>query len=475
MIVTAFDCSDPIAIASRLRPLPRFAMLDSALESAALGRFTFLAADPFGTFRVVGERMFWNGEEILPTTADTRSPGRRILAELGRRLALYRQEPVAGLPPFQGGAIGHVAYEFGRLLERVSSAPLPSDGVAELEMHFYDVIVACDLAARRALLISTGWPELDKERRERRARERAELFLSLFLSLIEGAEPNGKPFLGFGNFVFNASLDKAGYEAAVVRTREYILSGDIFQANIARRIEIDVPAGFDAWGYYRALRAGNPAPFAAFLDHGDVQIASSSPERLIEVRENHVEARPIKGTAPRSVDPAEDAARASTLAQSEKDRAENVMIVDLLRSDLSTVCKPHTVRVPSLCGVETYTSLHHLVSVVTGELKDGHTAVDALAAVFPGGSITGAPKIRAMEIIAELERTPRDIYCGSIGYLGFDGSADFNIAIRTVTFAGGHASLGSGCGITLLSDPEAEFEEAELKAGRLLDAFRRTA
>jgi para-aminobenzoate synthetase component 1 len=471
MIITAIDGSDPMAIAGRLRPLPRFAFLDSALAGAALGRHAFLAADPFGAFSVKDGRMFWNGEEIASRPGNQRSLGRRALAELGRRLALYRQESVVGLPPFQGGAIGHVAYEFGRLLEHLPSAPVPTDGIAELEMHFYDVVIAFDLIDGRAFLISTGWPEPEADRRERRARERAEQFVAL----IKGPAPAEEPFVGLADPVFSANLDRDGYEAAVVRTRDYILAGDIFQANIARRIEVDLPTGFDAWGYYRALRAANPAPFAAFIDHGNVQIASSSPERLIEVRGCHVETRPIKGTAPRAADPLEDAARAAALAASEKDRAENVMIVDLLRSDLSAVCKPHMVKVPNLCEVETYASLHHLVSTVTGELAEGRTAVDALAAVFPGGSITGAPKIRAMEIIAELERVPRDIYCGAVGYLGFDGSADFNIAIRTATFAGNGASLGAGCGITLLSDPAAEFEEAELKAQRLIDAFRRPA
>lgn len=471
MIVTTFDCTDPMVVAGRLRPLPRFAFLDSAQAGSALGRHAFLAADPFATFRVAGGRVFWNGDEIAQQPNDPRSAGRWALAELDRRLALCRQEAVAGLPPFQGGAIGHVAYEFGRLLEHLPSAPASTEGIAELEMHFYDVVVACDLAGGRAFLISTGWPEQEANRRERRARDRAEQLLAL----IEGPAPAEQPFLGLGNPVFRTNLERSGYEAAVARTRDYILAGDIFQANIARRIETSLPPGFDAWGYYRALRAANPAPFAAFIDHGDTQIASSSPERLIEVRGRQVEARPIKGTARRAVDPADDAAGAAALAASEKDRAENVMIVDLLRSDLSAVCKPHSVRVPSLCAVETYASLHHLVSVVTGELRDDRSAVDALAAVFPGGSITGAPKIRAMEIIAELEKAPRDIYCGAIGYFGFDGSADFNIAIRTATFAEGGASLGAGGGITLLSDPAAEFDEAELKARRLIDAFRRPA
>jgi para-aminobenzoate synthetase component 1 len=460
MIVIPLESADPLAVARRLRPLPGFAFLDSALVDADLGRHAFVAADPFGTLRVADGRTFWNGEEV--------APGRRALDELSRRLALYRQPTMAGLPPFQGGAIGHVAYEFGRLLEHLPTAPPPPDGIADMELHFYDAIVAFDLADNSAFVLSTGWPELEDCKREKRARLRADQLLAL----IDGPAPAEAPFAGLADPVFTTNLDRPAYEAAVARTRDYILAGDIFQANIARRIDLDLPAGFDAWGYYRTLRAANPAPFAAFLDHGAVQIASSSPERLLAVRGRHVETRPIKGTARRAADPVEDAALKAALTASDKDRAENVMIVDLLRSDLSAVCRPHTVRVPRLCAVETYASLHHLVSTVTGELADDRTAVDALAAVFPGGSITGAPKIRAMEIIAELERAPRGVYCGAIGYLGFDGSADFNIAIRTATFAGGRASLAAGGGITLLSDPAAEFEEAELKARRLVDAFR---
>jgi para-aminobenzoate synthetase component 1 len=204
-------------------------------------------------------------------------------------------------------------------------------------------------------------------------------------------------------------------------------------------------------------------------------VASSSPERFVQLEGNLVETRPIKGTVPRSVEPTLDAFRGRELIASDKDRAENVMIVDLLRNDLSRVCKPGTVQVPRLCGLETYANVHHLVSVVTGELEDSHDGLDLLKASFPGGSITGAPKIRAMEIIAELEGRPRGLYCGSIGYIGFDGAMDLNIAIRTVTVEKGEASFGVGGGITVLSDPAMERAESLTKAERLFRAFREVA
>lgn len=471
MVVIPIAFRPVLEIARRLRSLPMFAMLESALPNAAFGRHAFLAAEPFGRLRVVDGRCYWNDEEILAAEGDRRSPGRRALDELYARLKLYCSEPLPGLPPFQGGAAGYVAYEFGRLLERLPGAPEPVDGVADLDMAFYDVVVALDVIDRKAFIVSTGWPEIDPAKRERRAQERADRFLAL----IEAEAPEDSPYAGITDPMVTSNLDAAAYEAAVARTRDYILAGDIFQANIARRVEVELPDGFDAFGYYRALRDASPAPFSAWLDFGAVKIASSSPERLLAVRGAEVETRPIKGTARRADDPAEDARLAAALAASDKDRAENVMIVDLLRSDLSAVCRPGSVHVPRLNAVESYAGLHHLVSTVTGTLAEGRTAVDALAAVFPGGSITGAPKIRAMEIIAELERAPRGVYCGAIGYLGFDGSADFNIAIRTVTFAGGKASLGAGSGITMLSDPAAEEAEARLKAARMLAAFGRPA
>jgi para-aminobenzoate synthetase component 1 len=246
----------------------------------------------------------------------------------------------------------------------------------------------------------------------------------------------------------------------------------VFQANIARRFSVMLPTWFDALAFYERLRSLNPAPFAAFLRYGDFTIASSSPERFLNLDGQRVETRPIKGTIARSIDPKEDQRRAEFLLASEKDRAENIMIVDLLRNDLSRVCTAHSVEVPTLCGLESYASVHHLASVVTGMLARDQDAVTLLRACFPGGSVTGAPKVRAMEIIAEIEGTSREVYCGAIGFIGFNGCMDTNIAIRTVMIRDRVAVFHAGGGITAMSQPEAEYEETLAKAQRIFDAFR---
>ncbi|HEY5363598.1 MAG TPA: aminodeoxychorismate synthase component I, partial [Aestuariivirga sp.] len=271
---------------------------------------------------------------------------------------------------------------------------------------------------------------------------------------------------------WHSNFTKDAYEKAVARTVEYILAGDIFQANITQCFAAEIPPGFDAFAFYQRLRQKNPAPFAAYLDFPGVAIASSSPERLVKMAGYQLEARPIKGTRPRVGDVARNAAMIAELQSSRKDRAENVMIVDLLRNDLSRIAKPGSVTVPVLCGLESYANVHHLVSIVAAEARDNMNAIDVLQAVFPGGSITGAPKIRAMEIIAEMEQQARGIYCGSIGWMGFNGHADFNIAIRTAVFAQGKAYVQSGGGITARSNPTAEYEESLTKINSIMQAFQ---
>ena len=276
------------------------------------------------------------------------------------------------------------------------------------------------------------------------------------------------PLPGFPGVTSNFS--RADYEAAVRRVVEYIHAGDCFQVNLSQRLL--APLREHPLELYGRLRELNPAPFAAYFDLGDFQILSASPERFLRVHpDGEVETRPIKGTRPRGKTPAEDAALVRDLANSPKDRAENVMIVDLLRNDIGKVCEYGSVRVPRVCEVETFRFVHHLVSEVRGKLKPGLGSLDLLAAAFPGGSVTGAPKVRAMEIIAELEPTARGPYCGCLGWVGFDGAMDTNILIRTFTAGRGWVQFPVGGGIVADSDPAREYEETLHKAAGLLRAL----
>jgi para-aminobenzoate synthetase component 1 len=267
-----------------------------------------------------------------------------------------------------------------------------------------------------------------------------------------------------------SSFDRAGYLAAVRRAIDYIRAGDCFQVNLAQRLLH--PATLPPLELYRRLRERNSAPFAGYFDTGDFAVASASPERFVRVEGGEVETRPIKGTRPRGATPEEDRRRADELLRSAKDRAENVMIVDLLRNDLGRVCAYGSVRVEAVCRLETYRHVHHLVSEVRGRLREGMGPVDLLRAAFPGGSVTGAPKVRAMEIIAELEPVARGPYCGSLGYVGFDGSMDTSILIRTFTAGRGWYQFPVGGGVVADSTPEGEYAETLHKAEGLLRALR---
>jgi para-aminobenzoate synthetase component 1 len=267
-----------------------------------------------------------------------------------------------------------------------------------------------------------------------------------------------------------SNFDRRAYLQAVRRAIDYVHAGDCFQVNVAQRLLH--PATLAPWELYARLRQRNPAPFAGYFDLGEFAVASASPERFVLVRDGQVQTRPIKGTRPRGATPEEDRARAAELLASAKDRAENVMIVDLLRNDLGRVCAYGSVRVEAVCRLESYQTVHHLVSEVRGTLRPGLGPVDLLRAAFPGGSVTGAPKVRAMEIIAELEPTARGPYCGSLGYIGFDGSMDTSILIRTFTAGKGWIQFPVGGGIVADSDAEAEYAETLHKAEGLLRALR---
>jgi para-aminobenzoate synthetase component 1 len=393
-----------------------------------------------------------------------------------------RAPPQPDLPPFQGGAIGYLAYDFGRRLERL---PPPRGGeapVPDVWLGLYDWVLAWDHAAARAWIVSTGLPETGT-RAARRARARRDQVLialarpapTLSAGLASGRRAHRiaappYPVSELGPDV-GSVVSRSTYLDAVARVRRYILAGDVFQVNLSQRLA--APLAGDALAFHARLRRANPAPFAAYLEPGDWAIASASPERFLWVAwDGAVETRPIKGTRPRGRDPSADDALAAELLASAKDRAENVMIVDLLRNDLSRVCRPGTVDVPELCVLERYATVQHLVSTVTGRLAPGRDALDMLAAAFPGGSISGAPKVRAMEIIAELEPVARGVYCGAIGYWSVTGAMDTSLAIRTCVVRDGWAHFGVGGGIVADSDPDREYGESLDKARGIVTALR---
>ncbi len=449
---------------------PHALFLDSAQRHPQLGRYSFLTADPF---------------EYLEVPAD----GQDALVELGLRWERYRTRRQDHLPPFQGGAAGLLAYDLHRSLERIARPRFDEFEVPALAIGLYDVVLTIDHVASRAWIVSQGLPEEQPQQRADRARQRAIEFRSW---LDVDRKPSDVPFPSIDNREgpvgpvlrdqlapqfpvpglegLTSNFAAADYRRTVQRVVDYIVAGDVFQVNLAQRLLY--PAADASARLYLRLRRRNAAPFAGYFDLGDFQIVSASPERFLSVRQGQVETRPIKGTRRRMGRPEADLYAADDLQQSEKDRAENVMIVDLLRNDLSPVCLPDSICVPQLCGLEIYPYIQHLVSVVTGTLRPEATVLDLLRTSFPGGSITGAPKVRAMEIIAELEPTARGAYCGSLGYLGFDGTVDLSILIRTITAGRGWWQLPVGGGIVAQSDPSREYEETWHKATGLIRALR---
>nr|WP_321456783.1 aminodeoxychorismate synthase component I [uncultured Cohaesibacter sp.] len=470
----AVPYTNPASLLSALEDQPYLSFLDSAAPHRQRGRYSFLAFAPFAIFRVSNGCAFWNDEALNdpPFVALQRLMERYALSPAGQ-----------DLPPFQGGAMGYLSYEAGRLLEKLPQTSREDEKPDEILLPFYDLVLAIDLYgdqmdaghSARAWAFSSGWPKYANERDEH-AKQRLDWFcnrLKEAQALKSATHKTGQtpsPIPGW-----RSELSRSNFEKSIEKAKEYIRQGDIFQANITQRFSAQIPACSNAspLGYYQAMRHHNAAPFAAYLRFADLEIASSSPERFVTLTPNgEVETRPIKGTAPRDLEnPANDQALAEALLASEKDRAENIMITDLMRNDLSRVCEPGSIKVPDLCALESYSRVHHLVSTITGKLKQNNGPVALLCASFPGGSITGAPKIRAMEIISELEDLPRGIYCGSIGYLGFDGAMDTSIAIRTATFRNGTVHFNVGGGITTLSDPAEEYEECLHKATALFRAF----
>lgn len=447
--------SDSAKIFERIVGLPWAVFLDSGQPLSQFGRYDIMAANPF-------VRLVNNGEHTVINDLDGERSSPRDPFELVKEtLALY-QIPSAELP-FEGGAIGYFSYDLARRVERLPAIAIDAESMPQMMVGVYDWAVVVDHQLQRAYLVSHGmsaqtlvdWPRL----------------CALFdepLKLL--------PQAGFEiNSPLQSNMDYAQYSAAFNKIKQYIHEGDCYQVNLAQRFS--AKASGDAWQAYLALREISPAPFMSYMDLGDgqssLQVLSASPERFLQVHGKHVETRPIKGTRPRSLNADEDANNAIELQNSPKDRAENLMIVDLLRNDISKVCEAGSVRADNLFALESFANVHHLVSTVTGKLAEGKTAIDLLRACFPGGSITGAPKLRSMEIIEELEPNRRGLYCGSIGYIGFDGNMDTNIAIRTAIYSHDEIRFYAGGGIVADSELDKEHRETLDKASSMLALISR--
>ncbi len=444
LTVEPWTACDAAGAADRLRGRPGLAWLDSALGDARLGRWSVVTSNPRWSLVAYGSEVLYDG----PCGPRRLRPG--ALAAFARAVEAEPppedpREAAALDLPFVGGAIGYLGFELGREVERLPATTLDDVGAPDLAMSWYDAALVWDGLEGRGWLV--GRAEAVAALRER-----------LEADPIEGGAASASSL--------RANMTQAAYAAAVDRAKAYIRSGDIYQVNLAQRFSAIVTG--EGYDLYRRLRDASPAPFAAYLDgrgaFGGVEVLSSSPERFLLADGERLETRPIKGTRPRGATPEEDERQAAELRASAKDMAEHVMIVDLERNDLGRVARTGSVRVPELAALESFRQVHHLTSTVVAERRGDVRLEALLRATFPGGSITGAPKVRALEIIDELEPTVRGVYTGAIGYVSAHGRLDLNIAIRTITLADGVAHLHVGGAIVDDSSAEAEYIETLDKA-----------
>jgi len=512
LVVDRFPLSAaPAALFAPLAGAPGAILLESAGGPAELCAWSFIACDPFLTLTARGDALTLAGPDLEALRAGV-VPGGGVsdgvpgvpgggvwrwrgdpFAALDALLAAYQVEAAPGLPPFCGGLAGYIAYDAGRCIERLPATARADLDLPDLWLCAYDAVAAIDHRCGEVWVLALPFPE------RAGAGEAAARALAAHLRAvapggelgavppIPGGEPGAAAPAGGPDAALalppvgpdavapldppvQSNFGAAAYQAAVARAVAYIHAGDLFQVNLAQRFT--APLAADPFTLYRRLRQQSPAPFAAFLGGEGFQVLSASPERLLQVTSGgQVETRPIKGTRRRGATPAADAALARELLASEKEQAELLMIVDLERSDLGRVCRYGSVTVPALRRLEAHPTVWHTVATVAGELWPGVTAGRLLRATFPGGSVTGAPKVRAMQIIEELEGLRRGVYCGAIGYLAFSGEIDLNVVIRTLVCSDGRVCFHAGGGIVADSDPAAEYEETLVKAAALLRAL----
>jgi para-aminobenzoate synthetase component 1 len=433
---------------------PGSCFLDADPHAVNRWRAGYVGYDPFLTFGA-------KGRQITQTRrGEVRSLAGDPFAVLDQLVREYRiSTPSPGTPA--PGAIGYFGYDLRHHLERLPGLAIDDLALPDCILHFYDRLFRWEPESRRLHVISSGLPLPPGEGRARHARQR----LQEGLDLVRRARAAGRrrPIEpAQSHLPLESNMSRGSYFKALEAVLEYIAAGDIYQANISQRFATRF--GGDPWALYAGLRSRFPAPFGAYLHCGAFHVLSNSPERFLLVEGDRISTCPIKGTRPRGLTVEEDARLIGHLRQSEKEQAEHVMIVDLERNDLGRICKVGSVHVEAFETIETYHTLHHMVSTVVGTLDEGMGPMDCLRATFPGGSITGAPKIRAMEIIDEVEPTARGLYTGAIGFVGFSGDMELNIAIRTAIVTGDRIYFQTGGGIVADSSPEQEYEETLLKA-----------
>ncbi len=474
----------PVAALEAVRAAGHAALLESARVNEKTGRYSFVTADPYLIFRSKGDTI----ELSLPATPAGKygrraTMKRRPLLKLRELMSNYRTAHTPDLPPFTGGAVGFFSYDFVRQFEKIPRRAAADLDIPEACFIFVDMVIAFDHVLNRTWVIvnpgareqEMGFRRPDPDHWDRLYDEAADRLLSYSSKLAAKSGKSNALFSGknaAGRFSLASNMTKERFESMVTRCKEYIAAGDIYQANLSQRLTADI-GDADPFRLYQVLREINPSPFAAYLDFGEVTLVSSSPERLIRLRSGMADTRPIAGTRRRGRDRVETEELSAELLTNEKERAEHIMLLDLERNDLGKVCDYGSVRVDEMMAVEDYSHVIHIVSNVRGVLTAGRDAFDLVRAVFPGGTITGVPKVRCMEIIDELEPVARGPYTGSIGYISNAGDMDLNIIIRTFVIKDSRAHLQVGAGIVADSDPEREYHETLQKAEALKKALER--
>ena len=456
------DLLTPVSAFLKIAEHSDYAFLLESVEGGEhVGRYSFLGKDPFLILR--GK----NGETEIEKAGVTSKAEKPFVDTLRELMNSFQSPFVPGLPRFTGGAVGYLGYDTAAWFEPTTArAEANTSDRDDAGFMLFDTVLAFDHVQHRILLIANARISGDEDLKS------LYQFACAKIEFLEGELDRAlslKRTTGGEALKLVSNFSQEGYESIVKKAKEYIAAGDVYQVVLSQRFEAEV--GVDAFTVYRALRHVNPSPYMFFIRMGDRSIVGSSPEMLVRVEGRHAVTHPIAGTRPRGKTDEEDMRLAEELKRSEKEKAEHVMLVDLARNDIGRVCDYGTVRVPTFMALERYSHVMHLVSVVEGQLAEGQDRLDALVSCFPAGTVSGAPKVRAMQIINELEPDRRGLYAGAVGYLDFAGNLDFCIAIRSILMEGGKAYIQAGAGIVADSNPTAEYEETKDKARAMLRAL----